>query len=75
MEKEITLTISGFKTIEEAEGWCSAYSGGVEQTMSIYAEARPPEGKRYSFPFNEESITTKGNNVHMVLTHPDTYKK
>ena len=39
----ITITISGFKTMEEAQSWVDAYSGGVEQDMSIWAEAK--EGK------------------------------
>ncbi len=68
----ITVTISGFKTIEEARGWVDAYEGGVEQDMSNCAEAN---GGGYAFPFSHESDETDGDNINMVLTHPDTYPK
>lgn len=68
----ITVTISGFKTIEEAKQWCSAYEGGVEQDMSVWAEG---PNNTWKFPFNEKSTKATKDNVHMVLTHPDEYPK
>lgn len=34
------VIIEGFKTIEEAKDWISAYEGGVEQNMSDWAEEK-----------------------------------
>lgn len=73
MSQEITIVLSGFKTIEEAQAWVNAYSGGVEQDMSVWAE-KPGGG--YSFPFNCEyhNRDTTALSIKLPLTHPDTYK-
>ena len=70
----ITVTITGFKTMDEAKQWCSAYEGGVEQDMANWAEKPVSEGGGYKFPVFEKSTKVKGNNITMELTHPDTYK-
>lgn len=72
---EVTITISGFKTLEEAKKWCDAYSGGVEQDMSIWAEGTSSQGGGYQFPCYHKQTNVNGNNIEMVLTHPDEYKK
>lgn len=71
MENNITVTITGFKTIQEARQWVSAYGGGVEQDMAGWVE----NGNGYAFPFNSEASTESKNNIIMPLTHPDTYGK
>jgi hypothetical protein len=72
MENNIQVIITGFKTIEEAQQWCSAYSGGVEQDMDVWAE-KPGGGRK--FPVYEKFTKVENNNVIMELTHPDEYGK
>ena len=71
--EEIQIIIKGFKTIEEAEQWCDAYSGGVEQEMGNWAQQPIGDGDGYNFPCFEESIIKESNKIIMTLTHPDTY--
>ena len=72
----ITVKITGFKTIEEAQAWVTAYQGGVEQDMSIWAEEskiKHPSG--YGFPFNVENYKRKNDTINVSLVHPDKYLK
>jgi hypothetical protein len=68
----ITITLNGFKTIEEAEDWAKAYWNSVEQDMGNYAEKI---GGGYSFPFAAEGYSILENNIVIKLTHPDTYQR
>jgi hypothetical protein len=72
----VTITITGFKTLEEAQKWYEAYEGGVEQDMSNYAEKPISEGSGLSFPVFTKSggTITTDNNITMELTHPDEYE-
>jgi len=63
--QEITVTISGFKTIKEAQRWVDAYEGGVEQDMATWAEA---DGEENAFPSMTDKITkTTKNNINLHL--------
>lgn len=73
---EFSVILTGFKSKEEAMAWISAYSGGVEQDMSTWAEKPTSQGGGYSFPFNcrYHQRTETDNSIALPLTHPDSYK-
>jgi len=64
---EITVTIKGFKTIEEAKNWTMSYQEGVEQDMSLWSE------EHGNFPWMSDTSTEEGNNITINLMHPDNY--
>lgn len=70
----ISITITGFKTMEEAEAWITSYSEGVEQDMANWSECSKDEHPSgYKFPWCSEMSKIKENNIILPLTHPDTY--
>lgn len=75
----VTITISGFKTIEEAKKWAMAYQGSVEQNMATAAEGTIGQGGKDQFPWmtenSHEIINQEGENIELKLVHPDNYGK
>lgn len=67
-QNNITVTIKGFDTFEEANQFCDWYSGQGEQDASIWFEERKSEGLIPS-SFMESNIIQKtdNNNIDMIL--------
>ena len=66
--KDITVTVKGFNTIEEASEFCSWYSGQGESDASIWFDCRVAEGVINSSYMDEESTyKTNKNNIEMIL--------
>lgn len=67
-ENNITVTVKGFSTFEEANQFCEWYCGQGEQTASIWFEERKSEGIIPSSFMETEIIQkTDNNNINMVL--------
>lgn len=67
-QNNITVTVKGFDTFEEANQFCDWYSGQGEQDASIWFEERKSEGLITS-SFMESNIIQKtdNNNIDMIL--------
>ena len=67
-QNNITVTVKGFDTFEEANQFCDWYSGQGEQDASIWFEERKSEGLIPS-SFMESNIIQKtdNNNIDMIL--------
>lgn len=67
-QNNITVTVKGFNTFEEANQFCSWYCGQGEQDASIWFEERKSEGLITS-RFMESQIIQKtdNNNIDMIL--------
>lgn len=71
----MNILLIGFKTKKEVKAWIDAYSGGVEQDMSSWAEDSSESG--YKFPWqldyhNRSEFDNKGTIV-VPMIHQDTY--
>lgn len=65
---DITVTITGFEKIEEAEEFCNWYSGQGESDSSIWFDSRVKEGVIDKRSMLEESfIKTSESNIEMTL--------
>ena len=66
--EDISVTIKGFNKIEEAQEFCSWYSGQGEQDSSVWFECRQAEGTINVSTMNEQSTSlTSNTNVEMIL--------
>ena len=66
-EDNITVTVKGFNTINEASEFCNWYSGQGEQDASIWFECRQQEGKIPSSSMLEKSTNKIDKNTFEMI--------
>jgi len=64
---DITLTVTGFNTIKEAEEFCNWYSGQGQDDACIWFEARKSEGV-INCEFMDTSCYSATNNHNIEMT-------